>query len=332
MGYDGKILQKARIRFEADKQRREDQFAGRKSRVYQEIPRLREIETELRGTMSKLIANAINSENDPLPAIHTLRDENMSLQQERRALLRAHGYPQDYLEDKPKCDRCNDSGFCGGGVCTCLQNYYAQEQIKELSKLLDIGGQTFEDFDLEWYSPVRHDDLPHSPRETAERNKKICKDFADSFGKQQRNLLLFGTPGLGKTFLSASIARVVSEDGFSVVYDTASHIFSQFEEVKFSYDSPEKADKEVNRYLNCDLLIVDDLGTEMTTSFVQSMLYQIVNSRLLTGKCTVINTNLEPEEIGRRYSPQVLSRLEGEYELLPFVGEDIRKLKRQRGL
>jgi DNA replication protein DnaC len=115
-----------------------------------------------------------------------------------------------------------------------------------------------------------------------------------------------------------------------VVYDTAGHIFNQMEYVKFRREEDEAAEEDVNRCMNCDLLIMDDLGTEMTTAFVQSALYQIVNSRLLSGKQTIINTNLTPEEIGRRYSPQILSRIEGEYEILPFFGEDIRRLKRQQ--
>ena len=139
-----------------------------------------------------------------------------------------------------------------------------------------------------------------------------------------------GQPGLGKTFLSACIARVVSERGFSVVYDTAEHIFSQMEEEKFRPDDSPAAREDVLRYQQCDLLIMDDLGAEMVTSFVQSALYQLVNGRLISGGRTVINTNLTPRQLGERYSPQVQSRLEGEYHILPFFGEDIRKLRRKQ--
>ena len=143
-------------------------------------------------------------------------------------------------------------------------------------------------------------------------------------------MLLFGDPGLGKTFLSACIARVVSEDGFSVVYDTAGHIFAQFEASKFRRDDVDEPDESVERCMACDLLILDDLGTEMTTAFVQSALYQLLNSRLLAGRSTIISTNLDPDQIGRRYSAQIMSRLEGEFELLPFIGQDIRRLKREQ--
>lgn len=146
------------------------------------------------------------------------------------------------------------------------------------------------------------------------------------------HILLYGPPGLGKTFLSACIARVVSEHGFSVVYDTAVNIFAQFETQKFSRDEDDtrEARDGTRRYLGCDLLILDDLGSEMTTPFVQSALYQLLNTRLTGGKRTIISTNLTPDDIRRRYTPQLASRLEGEYHMLRFFGEDIRLQKKQR--
>ena len=203
------------------------------------------------------------------------------------------------------------------------------EQIAELSHMLDIGSQSFDTFRLDYYSTDRGG-LPRSPREAAQRNLEICQSFARDFRPGKQNLLLFGAPGLGKTFLSACIARVVSEDGFSVVYDTAGHIFSQFEASKFRRDDVDEPDESVERCMACDLLILDDLGTEMTTAFVQSALYQLLNSRLLAGRSTIISTNLDPDQIGRRYSAQIMSRLEGEFELLPFIGQDIRRLKREQ--
>ena len=172
-----------------------------------------------------------------------------------------------------------------------------------------------------------------SPRENMELVYEVCLNYAQKFGRFYfKNLFLSGAPGLGKTFLSACIARTVSEKGFSVVYDPAGHVFSQFESAKFRRDDDgDTAGEDVERCMNCDLLILDDLGTEMTTSFVQSALYQLLNGRLLAGKSTVISTNLDPEELGRRYGAPLLSRLEGEYQLLPFVGTDIRRLKREQG-
>ena len=214
-------------------------------------------------------------------------------------------------------------------MCACLRSYYAREQIAELSHMLDIGSQSFDTFRLDYYSTDRGG-LPRSPREAAQRNLEICQSFARDFRPGKQNLLLFGAPGLGKTFLSACIARVVSEDGFSVVYDTAGHIFSQFEAAKFRRDDVDEPDESVERCMACDLLILDDLGSEMTTQFVQSALYELLNTRLVEGRRTVISSNLTMEEAARRYSPQVASRLMGEYHVLEFFGDDIRLLKKKK--
>lgn len=329
MPYDGKIMRRALARFDEDKQRRAQQFQARQNKLFAEVPELAEIDRELRSTMSQIISSALQRGTDPLPAIRVIRDKNLDLQQRRAELLKSRGYAADYLEEKPRCIFCKDTGYRGGEICSCLQSYYAREQIRELSQLLDIGTQSFETFELDWYSDERNG-RRYSPRENSRHNFEVCQKYAESFGPRSGNLLLFGAPGLGKTFLSACIARVVSEDGFSVVYDTAGHIFNQFEAAKFHREDDPASESDVSRYQNCDLLIIDDLGTEMLTSFVQSALYQLLNSRLLSGKKTIISTNLSPEEIGSRYSQQVLSRLEGEYEILPFFGEDIRRLKRER--
>ena len=162
---------------------------------------------------------------------------------------------------------------------------------------------------------------------------EVCLNYAQKFGRFYfKNLFLSGAPGLGKTFLSACIARTVSEEGFSVVYDTAGNIFAQFELKKFQRDAQDaqEAKDETRRYLNCDLLILDDLGSELTTQFTQSALYELVNTRLVAGRCTVISSNLSMDEAARRYSPQIASRLAGEYHVLHFFGDDIRLLKKQR--
>ena len=158
----------------------------------------------------------------------------------------------------------------------------------------------------------------------------VCEGFARQFPSYPlKNLLLSGGTGLGKTFLSGCIAREVSERGFSVVYDTAISLFAAFESRKFSRDMEEgrQARDETRRYLHCDLLILDDLGSELTTPFVQSALYELINSRLLADKRTIISTNLSIEQIAARYTPQIASRIEGLFQELTFYGEDIR-LKR----
>ena len=329
MSYDGKIMRRALARFSEDKQRRQNQADQRRRTLFAQEPRLAEIDRELRGTMSRIISSALRRGTDPVPAIRVIRDDNLSLQRERRELLEKLGYPADYLEERPRCPLCGDTGYRDGRVCSCLQSYYAREQIQELSRMLDVGSQSFETFRLDYYSPDRGS-LSRSPRETMEHHLAVCRRYADRFGSEGGNLLLFGAPGLGKTHLSAAIAREVSDGGFSVVYDTAGHVFSCFEAEKFGRE--EERESGVERILSCDLLILDDLGTEMVTTFVQSALYQIINGRLLEKKSTIVSTNLMPEAIAQRYSGQIASRIEGEYQLLPFVGEDIRTLKKKRGL
>ena len=219
-------------------------------------------------------------------------------------------------------------------MCQCLKDLCRQEQIKSLSSLLDLGGQSFETFRLDYYDRMVWQEFRRSPRENMEFVLSACRSYAEFFGTSSpKNLFLNGTPGLGKTFLSACIARVVSEKGYSVVYDTASNIFSRFETKKFAKDGEEarQADQDTRRYLRCDLLILDDLGSEFTTPFVQAALYELINTRLVEGKHTVISSNLNLGAIRQRYTPQVASRLEGEYLSLPFFGQDIRQLKKQRG-
>ena len=327
MAYDGSIMQRALARYDQDKQRRADELEQRRRMAFTRQPRLAEIERELRGTMGRIVTSALQKGTDPLPAIRVLRDENLELQRERAELLTAMGEPIDYLDDAPACPLCGDTGYRKGQVCDCLKKYYAREQLHELSRLLPLGEATFDSFRFDYYDDAVWPDYGTSPRANMERNFDVCRDYAYQFSKGSGSLLLSGGTGLGKTFLSACIARVVSDGGYSVVYDTAGRIFSQFEEAKFRGDA--EGDADAKRCQRCDLLIVDDLGTEMTTSFVQSALYQLVNGRLMEGKATIISTNLAPEELGTRYGGAVLSRLEGEYEILPFFGEDIRRLKRQ---
>ena len=183
-------------------------------------------------------------------------------------------------------------------------------------------------FSFDVYSPYAPLDQDISPRSNMERIYDACRDYAYEFSPRSGNLLLSGDPGLGKTFLSACIARVVSETGHSVVYDTAAHIFERFEAQKFSRDETGGADEDVSRLLRCDLLIIDDLGTELTTEFVRSAFYQIVNTRLMTNKKTIVATNLSPADLSRRYGANILSRIEGAYRILPFFGDDIRKQKK----
>ena len=327
MSYDESILRRARQRFEAKRTERRRTLEGRRENVYLRQPRLREIEAELRKTSGQVLAAALRRGADPRKAVEELRERNLKLQEEKRTLLKKLHLSSDYLSEQPACPLCQDSGYLDDGrMCQCLLDYCAQEQRKELSKMLDLGAQSFETFSLNWYSDRTDRKKKMSPRANMEGVYEDCVEYARQFGPGSGNLLFSGATGLGKTFLSAAIAREVSAAGFSVVYDTAAHIFRQFEAEKF--DREEGADRDVNRVLRCDLLILDDLGTEMRTAFTVSALYQIVNTRLIERRSTILNTNLTPSELSDRYSPQIASRIEGEYQILSFIGDDIRQLRK----
>lgn len=330
MSYDGKLLRRAIARLTEKREAREARREALRTELYRQVPRIAEIDRALRRAIPDVVSAALREGEDPAPAIEAIRDRNLALQEERARLLAAAGYSVYALDDAPACRACGDTGFRGAAVCDCLKKLYAAEQIKELSKLLNLGEQSFDTFRLDYYDTKPWPGMGISPRENMELVYEICLGYARKFGKYFfNNLFLSGGTGLGKTFLSACIAREVSDRGFSVVYDTAVNIFAQFEAQKFARDSEDGQDArdETRRYLRCDLLILDDLGSELATPFVQSALYTLINTRLTTGKQTVINSNLSIGEVRKRYTPQIASRLEGEYRMLPFFGEDIRLLR-----
>lgn len=325
MGYDSKALHAALVRFEEQKQRREEEFRRLENEILQREPRLLEIRRELSGTVAEIMGKALRAGADTEKALDEIKRKNLALQQERALLLRLAGYPEDALTPEPACPLCHDTGYTQQGMCRCLKTLYREEQRKALSRLLDVEGQSFDSFSMEKYSTeVRRSGT--SPYECADKAREACFYFAHRFGMHSQNLLLFGTPGIGKTHLSAAVARMVSDKGYSVVYDTASHIFAGFEQEKFNRDSEE--DRLNNEaVMKADLLIIDDLGTEMMTEFVRATLYTVVNTRLLEKRCTIINTNLRTDALEERYGAAVASRLTGEYTLLPLFGDDIRKMK-----
>lgn len=331
MPRDGKIMAGALRRFQAAKDRRAALLESRTEEVHRRVPALEALDRRLQGTAAQIVLAAFSDGGDPEAALKRLAEENLALQRERAELLVGAGYPYDYLDDGPACPICQDRGFLpDGALCQCLAACYTQEQNRRLSKMLDLGNQSFGTFSLSWYSPEPWEGYGRSPLDNMKMALELCQSYARSF-PELGNLLFTGAPGLGKTFLSAAIAREVSAEGFSVVYDTAVHIFERFEARKFGREAGETVDADVDRVLDCGLLILDDLGTEMTTPFIQSALYSIVNGRIINRRPTILSTNLKLEDLARRYTPQIVSRLEGEYQILPFFGEDIRRLKKERG-
>lgn len=330
MPYDGKLLARAREQLELRRANNQAEQQRRLALAYARVPELREIDSRMRAQMTELVRLTISRRPDLKEQIGKLEKENLDLQVRRAELLVEHGFPVEYTDEIVSCPKCRDSGVYHGAPCTCLEILYNQELTKELGVLLRSGNECFERFDLTLYS-----DEPIagglSARATMSMVFDFCRRFAADFPRVSANLLLQGDTGLGKTYLSACIARVVAAKGCSVCYDTAAAALDAFERQKFSRD-PEEAEAaatRVKRMLSCDLMILDDLGTEMLTPMSTSALYTLINTRLVNGKKTIINTNCNEEELNRRYTSQICSRLAGEFKRLPFVGTDIRRLRRE---
>lgn len=333
MSLDGKLLAKARERLEEIKAENAAEQERRQARIYAEIPRIKAIDLQLQRLFAQVVGVTLKQHTDPQAALKEIDEKSMALRAEKAELLVSAGRPADYLEDIYSCRVCHDSGFTRAGQpCSCLMELYRGEQAKELSSLLKLGEDDFSRFDLSYYGTELDPRYGVSPREAMELVLSTCRHYAVTFGPGSQNLLLRGGTGLGKTFLSACIAKTVAGQGFSVVYDTAVSAFEAFEVSKFSRDSAEGAAgaEKCGRILACDLMILDDLGTEMTTSFTQSALYTIVNTRLTEGRKTIISTNLTAEEMASRYTGQIVSRIDGEYDTLLFLGRDIRAQKKER--
>ena len=323
MAYSAEVVRRARDRLAQAKEDRESENRQHLVEAYKRVPRIKEIDLQLRRTMAKAAQAAFLQGSDGREQLEKARVENLELQQERAILAMEHFEP-GYLDETPICEVCGGSGYLGSSMCECLQELCRQEQKKEVS-ILSGSRDTFNQFRLDYYPDHIDPKLGVSPRAVMERNFKICRTYALTFTMNSGNLLFVGGTGLGKTFLSACVARAVADRGYSVVYETASHLFSKLEQAKFA--PSEESRREAAKFTDCDLLIIDDLGTEMPGQFVTAALYSLLNDRLLMGKPMVISTNLNVDEMARRYSPQIASRFHGGFQRLTFVGEDIRVMK-----
>lgn len=333
MALDGKLLARARERLERIRADNESERERRQARTWAGIPRLREIDGQLRRLLGEVIGLTLRRDGEARAALEAVQARSEALQREKAALLSENGLPPDYLDEIYSCRLCRDRGFdAGGKPCRCLLELYRREQARELSSLLKLGADDFSQFDLNYYCAETDPRYGISPREAMGMVLSTCRQYAEDFGNGSRSMLLRGGTGLGKTFLSACIARRAADRGFSVVYDTAVSAFEAFETSKFHREGPgaEDAADKCSRILSCELMILDDLGTEMTTQFTQSALYTIVNTRLCAQRPTIISTNLSAEEMSARYSAQIMSRIDGEYDTLLFLGRDVRAVKKEQ--
>lgn len=321
MAYSAQVLRRARARLEQAKLERERENEAHRAAAYERYPRLREIDRELQQSMAELAIAFLKKDSEE--TLGAIRTRNQTLQAERSWILEAGEFEDGYLDDTPVCTRCGGTGYDGSQMCSCLRELCRQEQKKELTSLLGSGRESFDTFRLDVYSDAYDPKLGTSPRELMRSNLNICKKYAAGFSAASGSLLFSGATGLGKTFLSACIARQIADRGFSVMYETAIRLFGDFETEKFGAQGGDGS--LTRKYFGCDLLIIDDLGTEMTTQFTVSALYSVLNTRMMEGKPILISTNLLPEALETRYSPQIASRIVGTFRLIKFAGDDLRR-------
>ena len=321
MGYSIEVVRRARERLAQARSERERENREHLNIAYEQQPRLREIDRQLRMTMAKA-AMAAFSGGDALARMEEAKQQNLALQREREQIV-ASAFAEGFLDEKPICPICSGTGYVGSTMCECLAELCRQEQKKELT-LLSAGRESFDQFRLDYYSD-RPTPAGFVPRAVMEKTYQTCRRYAFGFHRGAGNLLFSGNTGLGKTFLSACIAGTVADQGYSVVYESAARLFQTMEKARFEANDENR--RAAAKYTECDLLIVDDLGTELPGQFVTSALYSLINDRLLESMPTIISTNLNEEELVRRYNPQIASRLRGSYRRVAFVGDDIRLLK-----
>ena len=284
-------------------------------RAYTKVPRLEEIDQEIASLSIQKARNLLGEAPDDL----NLKDAIASLSEERAALLGVNGFPTDYLQMHYDCPLCQDTGYIDGQKCSCFKKasvelLYDQSNIKNVLRNI-----SFSDFSLDYYSSSASD---LSARELASTALNSAKDFVAGFGTSFNNLFLYGDTGVGKTFLSHCIAKDLLNRGYCVLYFSAFELFDQLAKGTFSYKK-EDADKN-EPIFDCDLLIIDDLGTELTNSFVTSSLFLCINERLMRQKATIISTNLALEDFSEIYSERIFSRISSNYTMLKMLGDDIR--------
>ena len=294
-----------------------------REQLYHEFPRVREIDTELRS-IGASVAKCVLKSNDP-DDIRRLSERSLSLQEERKAVLTEAGLSVSVLEPHYFCEKCGDTGMIElenrTVVCDCMNSLMAQIAGEKLNADLPLKDCTFERFRLDYYSD-KPDQDGRVPLNRMSKILNYCREYADNFSTKSKSLLMRGATGLGKTHLSLAIANEVIKKGFSVIYVTAPEIINRLEREHFSYQ--QGREDSLSTLLKCDLLILDDLGTEFSTQFSVSCVYNLINSRMLAHKPTVISTNLTLTELVSVYSQRFVSRLIGECDKLDFIGSDNR--------
>lgn len=318
MSYNKENYRRIRTAYQTKYLRAYEEADRRMAEVHAKSPEIAAIDRELSMTGAEIAMAALGTGEEYAERLAAVEAKNLALQEKRRALLAALGYPADYTLPPYECPQCKDSGFVGTKMCACMRRelVLAAYESSGLGQLMRT--QSFESFDLKYYAQDA------ALLAQMRQNLEILRGYAESFHPHADNLILCGDTGLGKTHLSTSVARRVIDRGFDVYYTSAIQMFADFEAVRFG--SAEGA-ADPARYTDCELLILDDLGTEVTNQFTNSCLYLVINNRINLGRPTIINTNLTGKEIKARYTDRIASRILGDFKPLLFAGVDIRRQK-----
>lgn len=327
MAYSRAIYDRAQEILEERRRKAELDAEERRRRFTQEEPLYAAQTAEMAHSAMETV-RVIGMGSDAAAFVEGLKSRNLAARENIRLLLLSHGYAAEYLDTRYTCTLCNDTGFAGNRICACHLDIIKQLAFEEAGKKSPLAISRFSDFDLAYYPDEKIKGENSTMRAHMRGIFTYCVDYAEDFDRGADNLLLYGETGLGKTHLSLAIAGRVLERGYSVLYNAAQNIMNSLERERFGKSTDGEYEKLL---LESDLLLIDDLGTEFVTQFTLSALYNIVNSRLLTGLPTIISTNLDLHGLEEKYTRRLASRLVGEYVLLPFAGRDIRQLKRREG-
>ncbi len=329
MGYSSSVYKNAADKMAAKRLAAQKQADARRAEIYEKYPRVRELEQQIAlcGTEA---ARTVLRGGDVVAEMTKLKDKNLKLQEELRRLLISSGYGEDALEPRYSCAQCGDTGYYeyhGRTVmCPCMKRELADCACEELNRTAPLTLCTFDSFDIEKYSKTKDFASGVVPYAQMERIYKYCRSYAMNFTPQSESILMKGATGLGKTHLSLAIANEVIRRGYGVIYVSAPALLSQLEKEYFSRSQVNSGTAEM--LSDCDLLIIDDLGTEFRTQFSAAQIYNIFNSRILCHKPVIINTNLTMAELEKAYSERFVSRINGAAQKLDFLGEDVRIRKK----
>ncbi len=322
MAYSNKIYNQAKRILEKRHDSAVMEADIRSAQIREEIPEIGKIQAGLQQVgieISQLFFYKQNTDEK----VADLRERSFALVEERSKLLRANGYDENALKPQFICEMCEDKGFINGRMCSCHKQLLKDLMRKEVSRFAPLDKCTFDNFVLDYYSeqPMENAIIP---RQRAEKIFDTCRKYAQNFSLNSKNLIFFGGAGLGKTHLSLAIANVVINKGFNVCYGTSQNICDDLQSEQFG--RTENISYTKNQVLGCDLLVLDDLGTEIDNQYSIATIYNIVNSRLLAGRPTIISTNYIFSKLEEKYDKRITSRLTGEYVPFYFIGNDIRNL------